>query len=108
MNYESDSIAKHILNLDPVLRHPIRFSILTILIFSGSKTEGEIVKSLGISWGRLSTHIVKLKEEGYISIKKGFTIYGPRTFIEVTDKGVKAYYKYVNLLENILGLLKKK
>ncbi|RLB77998.1 MAG: hypothetical protein DRH24_15210 [Deltaproteobacteria bacterium] len=57
--------------------------------------------------GRLSTHISKLIKEGYIESRKGFTMYGPRTFINVTDKGIKAYYEYVNILDKILRFLEK-
>ncbi|RLF04128.1 MAG: transcriptional regulator [Thermoprotei archaeon] len=108
MSKEEDDVAKEILKLDPILRHPVRFSILTILVVSGYRTEGELAKSLRISWGRLSTHISKLEEEGYVKTRRHFTLYGPRTFVEITDKGVKAYYKYVETLENILKLLKKR
>jgi len=34
-------------------------------------------------------------------------MYGPRTFINVTDKGIKAYYEYVNILDKILRFLEK-
>jgi len=94
MSKEEDDVAKEILKLDPILRHPVRFSILTILVVSGYRTEGE--------------HISKLEEEGYVKTRRHFILYGPRTFVEITDKGVKAYYKYVETLENILKLLKKR
>jgi len=51
MSDDRSDVAKLILKLDPVLRHPVRFSIITILLVAGSKTEGELAKSLDISWG---------------------------------------------------------
>jgi len=96
-----------ITSLDPVLRHPTRFSIVTILLTTGPKTMGEIAKILNIDWGPLSTHVERLKKEGYIEAKKGITMKGPRTFLFITRKGVEKYYEYLDTLEKILEKTRK-
>ncbi|RLE59883.1 MAG: hypothetical protein DRJ35_04720 [Thermoprotei archaeon] len=98
----SDDIYEALSSLDPVLRHPTRFAIITLLIVSGPQTEGDISKKLRISGGPLSTHIKRLVEAGYVEAKKYPTLRGPRTYIIVTEKGVKAYHEYVSLLERIV------
>ena len=99
-------IVRVVARLDPVLRHPTRFSIVTILITTGPKTMGEIAKILDIDWGPLSTHVERLKEEGYIKAKRGITMKGPRTLLILTDKGVRKYYEYLDTLEEILKKIK--
>jgi len=94
-------------SLDPVLRHPTRFSIMTLLILSGPQSEGDIVKKLKIAWGPLSTHLKKLEENGYVEIRKFPTVRGPRTYVFVTGKGVKAYYDYVSKLGDVIQELRE-
>lgn len=94
-------------SLDPVLRHPARFSIMTLLILSGPQTEGDIVKKLGIAWGPLTTHLKKLEEDGYVEIRKFPTAKGPRTYVFVTERGVKAYYDYLSRLDDVIQKLRR-
>ena len=94
-------------SLDPVLRHPSRFSIMTLLILSGPQTEGDIVKKLGIAWGPLTTHLKKLEESGYVEIRRFPTVKGPRTYVFVTEKGVKAYYDHLSKLDDVIQKLRK-
>ncbi len=89
-------------DLDPVLRHPTRFALMTLLIVSGPLTEGEAAKKLGVAWGPLSTHVARLVEAGYVERRRYPTLAGPRTFLIATDKGVEAYKRYVRRLEEIV------
>lgn len=90
------------LSLDPVLRHPARFSIITLIIVSGPATESKIARTLGIDWGPLTTHLRRLKEAGYVEARRFPTIRGPRTCIIVTERREKAYYDYLSALDSIV------
>ncbi len=100
----TETIYRLLQSLDPVLRHPTRFSIVTLLMVSGPQTEGEIARKLEIAWGPLSTHLRKLEEEEYVETKRYPTLRGPRTYVILTEKGVRAYYRYVSTLDKIVEL----
>jgi len=91
-------------SLDPVLVNPKRLLIASILYMLGPRTMSFIQKALHIPWGPLYTHIKRMEKEGYIRVKKTITLLGPRTVIELTDKGLKAYEE---LLEKLNTLLEK-
>ena len=88
--------------LDPVLRHPTRFALMTLLIVSGPLTEGEAARKLGLAWGPLSTHLSKLVEAGYVEKRRYPTLKGPRVFLTATEEGVRAYREYVEALEEVV------
>ena len=103
----SREIIELVEKLDPVLRHPTRFNIVTVLIVSGPKTMGEIARILDLKWGPLSTHIDRLKREGYIELRKAIFTSGPRTLVILTRKGFEKYNEYVKSLEKVLEKLKE-
>lgn len=103
----SDEIYQLLSTLDPTLRHPTRFAIMTLLIVSGPQTEGEIARKLNLKWGPLSTHVSRLVEEGYVEVRKYPTLRGPRTYIIPTTKGIKAYNDYLSRLEEVVSKTKK-
>jgi len=92
--------------LDPVLMNPKRFLIASILYMLGPRTISSIQKTLKISWGPLYTHIKRMEEENYIKIKKILTPLGPRTIIELTDKGIEAYEELLRRLRKIIEVMK--
>lgn len=97
-------------DLDPVLMHPKRFLIVSLLYMLGPRTMSFIQKTLKIPWGPLYTHLKRMEEEGYIETRRIITPLGPRTIIELTDKGVEAYEKLVEELKKITAkpLISKK
>lgn len=103
----SDEIYDNLFSLDPLLRHPTRFAIMTLLLVTGPQTESEISKKLKIPWGPLSTHIKRLVQAGYIEVKKYPTLKGPRTYVIPTTKGIKAYNNHLTRLEEIIDKTKK-
>jgi len=97
-----------VLGLDPVLRHPTRFAIVTLLLVAGPQTEGDVARKLNLAWGPLSTHVSRLVKAGYVERRRYPTLKGPRTFLILTEKGEEAYRRYVESLENLLGEIRKK
>ncbi len=77
--------------LDPELMNPKRFSIVTYLYVFGPKTMAELVRALGLTWGDLDSNIRRLKEKGYVLTRRQLTLRGPRVFVELTEKGRRAY-----------------
>jgi len=89
--------------LDPVLMNPSRLMIMSVLYLFGPRKESEIVRALGMSWGRFSTHITALERAGYVARKRVFTRRGYRTFVKLTPEGREAYRRLVKTLREFLG-----
>ncbi len=87
--------------LDPELMNPKRFSIVTYLYVFGPKTMAELVRALGLSWGDLDSNIRRLREKGYVSTRRQLTLKGPRVFVELTEKGRRAYEELARRLNEI-------
>ncbi len=106
MNLDEESIVFE--ELDPILMHPKRFLIVSLLYMLGPRTMSFIQKSLKMPWGPLYTHIKRLEEEGYIRSRKIITPFGPRTVIELTDKGLRAYHDLVVKLGKITSISRRR
>ncbi|MDD4455630.1 MAG: transcriptional regulator [Bacteroidales bacterium] len=85
--------------LDPLLHSQVRLAIMSILI--GVKNAGfaYLLEHINTTKGNLSFQINKLKEAGYIEVTKSFKGNYPLTTCQISDKGVDAYEKYVNAID---------
>lgn len=85
--------------LDPLLHSQVRLAIMFILI--GVKNAGfaYLLEHINTTKGNLSFQINKLKEAGYIEVTKSFKGNYPLTTCQISDKGVDAYEKYVNAID---------
>ena len=54
--------------------------------------------------GNLSVQITKLKEAGYIEVKKSFRDNKPHTNVKISRKGIEAFEAYVKDIQNYLNL----
>jgi predicted transcriptional regulator len=61
-----------------------------------------IVEETNAAAGNISIQIKKLREAGYIKVKKTFKNNYPKTMLSITDKGVKAFELYVNELKKYI------
>lgn len=91
-------------DLDPVLHSQLRLSIVSLLMSVESAEFNFLLEETGSTKGNLSVQINKLKEAGYIEVKKAFRNNYPLTTCSITKKGVKAFEEYV---EAISGYLRK-
>lgn len=88
--------------LNPDLLSPKRLMLFTILYVSGPKTEADLAKALGLSWGDIDSNIRRLTKKGYIEVRKVITIKGPRTLVSITEEGVREYRNLASVLHNLL------
>jgi len=93
---------EQILRLDPLIHAPIRLAVLSLLIDVEEADFVFIRDAVGTSDGNLSTHLGKLEENGYISIRKTFVGKRPRTRCSLTNKGRKHFRNYLEELEQIV------
>jgi len=75
---------------------------MSVLISVKSAEFSFLLENINTTKGNLSFQLTKLKDTGYIEIKKSFRGNYPLTTCEITEKGINAYEKYVNALEDYL------
>ncbi|BCU69741.1 transcriptional regulator [Stygiolobus caldivivus] len=86
---------------DPALSNSVRLGILLSLYVIGRTTFTDLQRSTGVSKSSLFMHLQVLEESGLIKVRKVPTLSGPRTIVEITDKGVETLKKYIDLIKKI-------
>jgi DNA-binding transcriptional ArsR family regulator len=94
--------------LDPMLHSQLRLQIMSLLIGVESAEFTYLLEETGATRGNISVQITKLKDAGYIDVKKSFRKNYPLTTCKITPKGVKAFEKYVEVLQDYLKSSKQK
>lgn len=89
--------------LDPVLHNQLRLAIVSLLVGLESADFNFLLEKTGATRGNLSVQITKLKEAGYVQVKKTFKDNYPNTRCNLSAKGVKAFEGYVKALKEYLG-----
>ncbi len=84
--------------LDPILHSQLRLAIISLLIGVESAEFIYLLEQTGSTKGNLSIQLTKLKDEGYIDVKKSFRNNYPLTTCFITSKGAEAFDNYVKAL----------
>jgi DNA-binding transcriptional ArsR family regulator len=88
--------------LDPILHSQLRLAVMSLLI-SVKEAEFTFLKEkTSATAGNLSVQIGKLKDAGYIEIKKQFKDNYPQTLCSITPAGIAAFEQYVKDLQDYL------
>ena len=90
--------------LDPILHNQLRLAVISLLINVESAEFKFLLEKTAATRANLSVQISKLKEAGYISVKKSFRDNYPLTTCRITKKGIQAFEDYI---ESISGYLNK-
>jgi hypothetical protein len=72
---------------------------MSILIGVKNAEFSYLLENIKTTKGNLSFQMNKLKEAGYIDVKKAFKGNYPLTTCEITEEGVDAYETYVNTID---------
>lgn len=92
--------------LDETIHQSTRLRIMTMLV-SIPETDrlayGFIQKTLGLTGGNLTTHLRKLADAEYLVITKEFQDDKPRTWVQATPAGRRAFAEYLVNLEKALN-----
>lgn len=88
--------------LDPVLHSQLRLAVVSLLIGMESAEFSYLLENTGATKGNLSIQLTRLKEEGYIDIRKSFRNNYPLTSCSITPKGVEAFDRYVEALSGYI------
>lgn len=88
--------------IDPILHSRIRLAIMSVLI-GCEKTDFTFLRDrVNATDGNMNTHLKKLENAGYINVEKTFVNRKPITYYQITEKGINAYEKYVEILEKFI------
>jgi len=88
--------------LNKTFDNRVRLGIMSMLMVNESVDFATIKKSLGLTDGNLSTHIMALEKEKYIGVKKQFINKKPNTSYTITKAGEKAFKLHIAALEEII------
>lgn len=91
-------------DLDPILHSQLRLAIMSLLVSVKEAEFTYIKEKTEATAGNLSVQINKLKEVGYIEVKKGFKENYPQTLCKISPKGVEAFEAYVIALKAYLNV----
>lgn len=93
--------------LDRVIHERMRLAIVSALAANDALSFGELKSLLGTTDGNLSVHARKLEDAGYLACRKSFEGRMPKTEYRLTPEGRRAFEKYVNHLEALVGRSRK-
>ena len=88
--------------LDPLLHNQLRLAVVSLLVGVEAADFTWLVEHTGATRGNLSVQITKLKEAGYITVKKSFKDNYPNTSCALSAKGLKAFERYVEAIKGYL------
>jgi DNA-binding transcriptional ArsR family regulator len=90
-------------DLDPILHTPLRLAIVSLLISVKEAEFTYIREKTNATAGNLSVQMNKLKDAGYIDIRKQFKDNYPQTVCAITPAGILAFEQYVINLQSYLN-----
>ena len=93
--------------LNETIHQSTRLRIMTLLVSqpeAGRLAYGFVQKTLGLTGGNLTTHLRKLEDAGYLTVRKEFRDLKPRTWLQATPAGRRAFADYVANIRRALSL----
>lgn len=90
-------------DLDPLMHNQLRLSIMSLLMNVESAEFNFLLEQTKATKGNISVQISKLKDAGYIEVKKTFRKNYPLTTCNITNKGIAAFENYVKAISGYLN-----
>ena len=90
-------------DLDPILHTPLRLAVVSLLISVKEAEFTFIREKTNATAGNLSVQLNKLKDAGYINIRKQFKDNYPQTICQISVEGIKAFEQYVINLQSYIN-----
>lgn len=91
--------------VNTIIHAPARLMVMSYLYVVESADYVFLIRTTGLTWGNLSTHIGKLEEAGYVAIHKEFRGRKPHTSISLTPPGREAFRAYKQNMQQVLDEL---
>jgi DNA-binding MarR family transcriptional regulator len=87
--------------LDDLLGHPVRFSMMALLAAADRVEFGFIRDHVEVSDSVLSKQMSALEQAGYVKVRKGFVGKRPRTWLSLTGDGRRVFARHLAALREI-------
>ena len=94
-------------DLNETIHQSTRLRVMTLLMSQSASDRvafGFIQRALGLTAGNLTIHLRKLEDAGYVNTAKEFVQTKPRTWVEATPRGRRAFAEYLGNLERTLNM----
>lgn len=95
MNFDIEQI-------NDVIHGRMRLGIMAYLVSNETADFNELKGMLNATQGNLSVHLRKLEEAGYVKISKGYLGRKPRTTVQLTQQGRKAFQAYLDDMSRLI------
>jgi DNA-binding transcriptional ArsR family regulator len=89
-------------SLDRLIHERLRLALVSALATRESLSHNELKTLLATSDGNLSVHARRLEEAGYVAADKRFEGRVPRTEYRLTERGRRAFERYLGHLEALI------
>jgi DNA-binding MarR family transcriptional regulator len=99
---QTDREKNPLVDIDQVIHAPARLMMLSCLYVVESADYVFLMRQTGLTWGNLATHLAKLEEAGYVSVKKEFKGRKPHTTLSLTRQGRAAFREYKKSMQQVL------
>lgn len=107
MTLPENTIPHPLADLDRIIHEPARLMILMYLYSVEHADYVFLMRATGLTWGNLSSHILKLEEAGYVEVEKKFVQRKPRSLVHMTQSGRQALDRYRDSMQQVLSGLDK-
>ncbi len=94
--------AEVLAGIDRTVHEPARLVILAYLCAVESADFLFIANQTGLTRGNLSSHMTRLEQAGYVTVKKEFVDRIPRTLLRITKQGRNALRAYRKNMTRVL------
>ncbi len=102
----SDGSARSVVSeIDRLVHEPARLIIMAHLYGVDGADYVFLMKSTGLTWGNLSSHLNKLEDAEYIEVTKEFVDRKPHTMAGLTRKGREAFDRYRRMMRQLFESL---
>lgn len=89
-------------NFDKAFENRVRLQAMSVLAANESYDFNSLKDLLEVTDGNLASHLKALEKEEYITVSKSFLGRKPNTCYQASVKGITAFKKHLEALENLI------
>jgi len=101
----SEDDGNSLTDIDQVIHEPARLNIMSQFYVLESTDFLFLMRQTGLTFGNLSSHLSKLEDVGYVTVKKEFVGKKPHTMLRLIEKGRAAFRRYARSMKQVFGNL---
>ena len=94
-------------SFDKAFENRLRLQIMSVLVANAYYDFNALKELLNATDGNLASHLKALEKEEYITVTKSFIGRKPNTQYAASEKGILAFKKHLEALENLIKQQKR-